>query len=92
VDGGATWTTTETLPSGFRESVVAVSNATPRVLIAVGPSGTDISEDGGLTWRPIGEGRFHAVGFSNDGTTGIAIGMDGLVGKWRFAVERTPGP
>ncbi len=90
VDGGATWTTAETLPSGFRECVVAVSDATPRVLIAVGPSGTDLSEDGGLTWRPIAEGRFHAAGFSSDGATGFAIGMDGLVGRWRFAVEDAP--
>lgn len=90
VDGGATWTTAETPPSGFRECVVAVSYATPRVLIAVGPSGTDLSENGGLTWKPIAEGRFHSVGFSADGATGIAVGMDGLVGKWRFGVEDLP--
>jgi len=87
VDGGATWTTAETPPSGFRECVVAVSYATPRVLIAVGPSGTDLSENGGLTWKPIAEGHFHSVGFSADGATGIAVGMDGLDGTWRFPAE-----
>ena len=87
VDGGVTWTAVESPPWGFRECVVAVSDATPRALMAVGPSGTDLSEDGGLTWRPIGEGRFHSVGFSSDGATGIAVGMDGLDGTWQFSVE-----
>jgi hypothetical protein len=59
----------------------------PRVLIAVGPSGTDLSEDGGVTWRPIGDGRFHAAGFSADGALGLAVGMDGLDGTWQFATE-----
>ncbi len=86
-DGGTTWVAAESPPSGFRECVVAVSAATPRVLIAVGPSGTDLSEDGGNTWRPIGEGRFHAVGFSADGATGLAVGMDGLDGTWQFTIE-----
>ena len=67
---------------------MAVSEETPRVLMAVGPSGTDLSEDGGLTWRSIGEGRFHAVGFSADGATGIAVGMDGLAGTWQFTAEQ----
>jgi photosystem II stability/assembly factor-like uncharacterized protein len=86
-DGGKTWIAAETPPSGFRECVVAVSSARPRVLIAVGPSGTDLSEDGGLTWRPFGEGLFHAVGFSADGTLGVAVGMDGLDGTWQFTAE-----
>lgn len=83
-DGGMTWNPVEISPTGFRECVVAVSEETPRVLMAVGPSGTDLSEDGGLTWRSIGEGRFHAVGFSANGATGIAVGMDGLSGTWQF--------
>jgi len=87
LDGGVTWTAVDTPPSGFRECVVAVSDATPRVLIAVGPSGTDLSEDGGLTWRPFAERHFHSVGFSADGATGIAVGMDGLDGTWRFPAE-----
>jgi photosystem II stability/assembly factor-like uncharacterized protein len=86
-DGGATWTSADILPSGYRECVVTVSAATPRVLLAVGPSGTDVSEDGGFAWRPVGQGRFHAVGFSADGTTGIAVGIDGIAGTWRFASE-----
>lgn len=87
MDGGATWTTVESPPSGFRECVVAVSEGAPDVLMAVGPSGTDISEDGGLTWRPFAEGHFHSVGFSGDGATGIAVGMDGLDGTWQFPIE-----
>ena len=90
-DGGRTWVAAETPPSGFRECVVAVSAATPRVLIAVGPSGTDLSEDGGLTWRPFGEGLFHAVGFSADGAMGVAVGMDGLDGTWQQPIMEAAG-
>lgn len=81
-DGGKTWSAAATPPSGFRECVVPVSVATPQVLIAVGPSGTDLSQDGGLNWRPVGDGRYHAAGFNHDGRTGIAVGVDGLVGRW----------
>jgi photosystem II stability/assembly factor-like uncharacterized protein len=86
-DGGATWTPAATPPSGFRECVVPVSRIAVGVLIAVGPSGTDLSEDGGLNWRPMGAGRYHAAGFSPDGLTGIAVGMDGLAGRWAWPTD-----
>jgi len=89
-DGGATWVSVEEPPSGFRECVVAVSDLDPSVLVAVGPSGTDVSEDGGSTWRPVGSDGFHAVAFSPDGSTGIAVGASGSVARWRPAGDRRP--
>jgi len=85
-DGGATWASVPEPPSGFRECVVSVSDLDPSVLVAVGPSGTDVSEDGGSTWRLVGSEGFHAVAFSRDGSTGIAVGADGTVARWRPAV------
>lgn len=82
-DGGATWNLATSLPSGFRECVVPTTGGVCDVLLAVGPMGTDVSEDGGLTWRPISEGRFHTAQFSGDGSTGVAVGVDGLRGVWR---------
>ena len=82
-DGGATWELATTPPSGFRECVVPTFGGASGVLVAVGPMGTDVSQDGGLTWRPISEGRFHAAQFSQDGSTGVAVGVDGLRGVWR---------
>lgn len=87
-DGGATWVAVGAAPSGFRECVVTVSELEPRTLISVGPSGTDISEDGGKSWRMVGSEGFHTVAFSPDGSTGIAVGADGAVARWRFKDER----
>ena len=81
-DGGATWSPTSELPSGFRECVVEVSKMDARALLAVGPSGSDVSENGGSTWRQVGSEGFHAVAFSHDGSTGIAVGADGAVARW----------
>jgi photosystem II stability/assembly factor-like uncharacterized protein len=51
-DGGATWTPAQKGLSGFR-SVVAFLPGAERTLIAIGPSGADVSEDDGRTWTPI---------------------------------------
>ncbi len=82
-DGGATWVTVPEAPSGFRECVTPVSDLNPKTLMAVGPSGADVSEDGGSTWRSVGSAGFHAVAFSPDGHTGIAVGAGGTVARWR---------
>ncbi len=79
-DGGRTWEAATVLPSGFRECVVGASVSDPGVVISVGPTGTDVSEDGGVTWRAIAGGRFHTVHFVE--ARGVAVGVDGLAGLW----------
>ncbi len=58
-DGGATWTGGGDL-SGYRSGVdwVTFSHAT---LIAVGPTGSDISFDGGRSWKAFDDGNYDAV-------------------------------
>ncbi len=58
-DGGATWQPGGDL-SGYRSGVdwVTFSRAT---LIAVGPTGSDVSEDGGRTWRAFDTAAYDAV-------------------------------
>jgi len=58
-DGGASWQPGGDL-SGYRSGVdwVTFSRAT---LIAVGPSGSDVSEDGGRSWRAFDATPFDAV-------------------------------
>src|SRR5262249_38822422 len=51
-DGGATWSLARKGVSGFR-SAVAFLPGTERSLLAVGPSGSDVSDDDGRTWTPI---------------------------------------
>lgn len=46
--------------SGYRSGVDWVYGARS-TLIAVGPTGTDVSRDAGRTWRPLSDTGFHAV-------------------------------
>jgi len=57
-DGGANWKLAEAGPSGFRSAVAFVDGST---VIAVGPSGEDISRDGGAHWTATGSLNLNAV-------------------------------
>jgi hypothetical protein len=57
-----------------------------RTLVAVGPTGSDISVDGGESWKRLGTSGFNAVGFASQ-TTGWAVG-DGLIARFE---GRLPG-
>ncbi len=48
VDQGKTWKLAEQQPGGFRSAVARVDE---KSLVAVGPSGEDISDDGGAHWK-----------------------------------------
>jgi photosystem II stability/assembly factor-like uncharacterized protein len=58
-DGGATWTPGGDL-TGYRSGVDWVTFA-PATLIAVGPTGSDISFDGARSWRPFDTAAYDAV-------------------------------
>ncbi len=47
-DQGKTWKLAEKQPAGFRSAVARLSET---YLVAVGPNGEDISDDGGAHWR-----------------------------------------
>jgi len=81
-DGGRTWTTTEgSRPAGYRSGVARVSVARRMKLIAVGPSGTDYSLDGGRNWKALGNEGFHAASFADAGT-GWAVGENGIIARY----------
>jgi photosystem II stability/assembly factor-like uncharacterized protein len=52
LDGGRTWRAlgAEARPGGYRSCVAYVPGTRGRKLVAVGPSGSDYSTDGGRTW------------------------------------------
>ena len=50
-NGGDTWSLAGT-PPGFRHSVAWIPGV-PNTAVVVGPTGSDISDDGGSTWTPI---------------------------------------
>ncbi len=81
-DGGKTWTLDGVSRlRGFRSAVAYVPGSKGRSLIAAGPAGTDRSVDGGMTWTPIGDPGFHALGITPDGKAAWGVGEKGLIAR-----------
>jgi photosystem II stability/assembly factor-like uncharacterized protein len=67
-DGGRTWTLVgRTAAPGAYRSGSAWVPGTRGTAIVVGPTGSDISTDGGFHWRRFDSGSFHAVDCAPDG-------------------------
>jgi photosystem II stability/assembly factor-like uncharacterized protein len=84
MDHGATWKLAERGPLGFR-SGVDVSYGP--VWVAVGPTGEDISTDGGRHWKHSASLNLNAVTVLHDQTTIPAVGAGGLVAEYRQQYE-----
>jgi photosystem II stability/assembly factor-like uncharacterized protein len=76
-DGGKTWVSGPNLP-GYRSAVTAISSQP--VLIAVGPSGTDILTPEENSWRSEWDLSFDAVSFAR-GSVGWAAGANGRIAR-----------
>jgi hypothetical protein len=85
-DGGVTWTLAGRA-SGFRSAAawMAARRGLPW-LIAVGPSGSDISRDGGATWTPL-EGGYHALSAARNGRAVWAAGENGRIARLNTAIR-----
>lgn len=71
-DGGDTWTEPSKSPRGTRWCVEFIDGSTA---VAVGPSGADISFDGGKVWAPLFNDRgYHVVRKSRKGSLVIVAG------------------
>ena len=75
-DGGKTWQKPKMPISGYR-SGVAYLNA--KTLVATGTSGTDISYDGGNTWKKISDQSFNAIQPVKKGKSFILAGEKGRI-------------
>jgi photosystem II stability/assembly factor-like uncharacterized protein len=80
-DGGKTWTYPLVPPTGFRSGVAW---AGPRLLVATGTSGTDISTDGGLHWQLISREGFHVVQRARQGQAVYLAGSGGRIARLLF--------
>lgn len=79
-DGGKTWTLVKDHNvSGFR-SVVSYVPGT-HSLIAVGPQGSDVSDDDGRTWRAIEGPGFDTFSFAPGKTVGWGSGARGKLAR-----------
>jgi photosystem II stability/assembly factor-like uncharacterized protein len=76
-DGGATWTPVKGL-SGFR-SVVTYLSLDGKSVVAVGPSGTDYSQDGGRSWTALPGPGFHT--FTVAAGVGFGAGENGAIAR-----------
>jgi photosystem II stability/assembly factor-like uncharacterized protein len=83
--GGRAWRTTGRT-HGYR-SGVDYRAGHPRVVIAVGPSGTDLSRNGGRTWRLVDTTPLDGVQCARDGSC-WGSGPDGAVVRLRWKALR----
>jgi photosystem II stability/assembly factor-like uncharacterized protein len=84
-DGGASWTASPQPPPAYRSGVSWLPYVYGRsAAIAVGPAGSDLSTDGGLTWRTFDTGSYDTVGCAPDGGC-YAAGEQGRVARLEFS-------
>ncbi|ELR68991.1 putative oxidoreductase [Fulvivirga imtechensis AK7] len=76
-DGGKTWQLTVGVDLDFRSCIAFVGSK----VIAVGPSGSEISFDGGRSFVSLGNMGFHTLTVSPDGEGVWAAGAGGVVGR-----------
>ena len=77
-DGGRSWSKPSVAPFGYRSAIEYISN---KVLIATGTSGTDLSVDGGVTWRNITADGYNCVRRSKKGEWIVLAGAKGRVSR-----------
>jgi photosystem II stability/assembly factor-like uncharacterized protein len=82
-DGGVTWTLTDSAaaPPGYRSAVAFVPRTRTNTMVAVGLTGTDVSADGGRSWRRADTTAYNSVGFASP-TAGWAVGPRGRIARW----------
>lgn len=74
-DGGKNWLMPEKPTRGYRECVEFFNSKT---IVAAGPKGTEISNDGGVTWLPLSdEEGIHVVRKARKGTLLVMAGGKG---------------
>ncbi|MFF0026790.1 WD40/YVTN/BNR-like repeat-containing protein [Streptomyces avermitilis] len=64
-DAGRTWTTAAQAPPAYRSGVTWLPH-TGSAALAVGPTGTDLTTDGGRTWKTVDTGSYDTVDCTPD--------------------------
>jgi photosystem II stability/assembly factor-like uncharacterized protein len=81
-DGGRAWVEPGGAhPNGYRSAVAFLAGH--KAWIAVGTSGSDISSDGGKSWKPFDGGPYNAIGVAA-GDAAWAVGPGGRIGRLRW--------
>ena len=78
-DGGRTWVTPSGAhPNGYRSAVAFLAGR--GIWIAVGTNGSDVSSDGGQSWRPLQPDGYHAIGAAGNDAV-WAVGPAGRIAR-----------
>lgn len=81
-DGGKSWTAGKGL-NGYRSGVAFIDKKT---ILAVGSSGSDISTDGGKTWKNLDRENYNSV--AAQGKSSIwSVGPKGFVAKFALSLK-----
>jgi len=78
-DGGRTWTAPAGHPAGFRSAVAFLAGG--QIWVATGTSGSDISFDGGVTWKNFDSASYNALVLVSR-QAGWAVGGRGRVARF----------
>jgi photosystem II stability/assembly factor-like uncharacterized protein len=78
-DGGDTWLLVGA-PSGFRNSVAWIPGLA-NTAVAVGPTGSDVTDDGGDTWTPVPNSPFLMGVACRSKNACWAVGQGGIAAK-----------
>jgi photosystem II stability/assembly factor-like uncharacterized protein len=76
-DGGATWISPKTPPTGYRSCVEYLSKNT---WITCGLNGVDISDDNGMNWKNISKESFNVCRKAKKGNAVYFAGSNGSIG------------
>ena len=80
-DGGSTWTPGPVHLRGFRSAVAFAPGRRDRVLLTVGPAGSDWSSDDAASWTSLGDEGFHALSIARRDQVAWAVGESGRIAK-----------
>ena len=80
-NSGKAWLKPFSSTFGYRSAVEYVSKLR---LIAAGPGGTDISNDGGKTWTNLSQIGYHTVRKSKSGKLVLLTGSDGRIASFSY--------
>ncbi len=89
LDDGITWTKPESRIRGYRECVEFINKNT---VLATGPTGTDMSTDGGKSWEGISdEEGYHVVRQARNGSLIIIAGTNGQISIMEVKKKKDKG-
>lgn len=78
-DGGKSWKKPVKAVAGYRSGVTYVG---PKLLLATGSSGSDVSADGGVNWFPLSDQGFNVVQKARKGKLVLLAGNKGYIAQF----------